>query len=60
MAIDITKEKFDEFKRIQKDGSYNMLDPRARAMTDLSSKEWTTIMREYSKLDNAWGNHEIN
>ena len=58
MAIDITKEKFDEYVKVQKSGMFNMFDPQARAMTDLTKDEWTTIMQEYDKLDAAWGDDE--
>jgi len=56
--IDITKEKFDEYKRVQESGMFNMFDPQARALTDLTKAEWTTIMQEYDKLNEAWGDKE--
>ena len=56
--IDITKEKFDEYKKVQMSGEFNMFDPQARAMTDLTKAEWTTIMQEYDKLNEAWGDKE--
>ena len=40
MSINITKEKFDEFEKIKKEGRYNMLDPQARALSSLTKKEW--------------------
>ncbi len=58
MSVDITKEKFDEYKRVQMSGEFNMFDPQARAMTDLTKDEWVTIMREYGKLNDAWGKDE--
>ena len=39
-------------------GEFNMFDPQARAMTDLTKAEWTTIMQEYDKLNEAWGDKE--
>ena len=27
-------------------------------MTSLTKDEWVTIMREYNKLDEAWGDNE--
>ena len=56
MSIDITKSKFDEYKTVQKSGMFNMFDPKAREMTSLTKDEWVTIMREYKKLNEAWGN----
>ena len=58
MSVEITKEKFDEFKRVQMSGAYNMFDPRDREMTDLSKDEWVTIMQEYKKLDEAWSDKD--
>ena len=58
MAVQITKEDFLEFKEVQMSGDYNMFDPRAREMTSLSKDKWLRIMKEYSKLDEAWGNDE--
>ena len=58
MAVQITKDKFQEYKRVQESGAYNMFDPRAREMTELSKAEWVTIMREYEKLNKAWGNDD--
>ena len=55
MSVQITKDKFQEYKRVQESGAYNMFDPRAREMTELSKAEWVTIMREYEKLNKAWG-----
>ena len=58
MSVEITKEKFDEYKEVQMSGAYNMFDPQARAMTNLSKEEWVTIMQEYEKLDEAWGDKD--
>lgn len=58
--IDITKEKFDEYKTVQKSGMFNMFDPKAREMTSLTKDEWVTIMQDYEKLDNAWSDNEEN
>ena len=56
--VDITKEKFDEYVTVQKSGMFNMFDPKAREMTTLSKDEWVTIMREYEKLSEAWGDND--
>lgn len=60
MAVEITESKFLEYKRVQLSGLFNMFDPQARAMTDLTKNEWITIMKEYEKLDKAWGDDEEN
>ena len=58
MSVEITKEKFDEYKKVQMSGMFNMFDPRARETTDLSKEEWVTIMQEYEKLDEAWSDKD--
>ena len=58
MSVQITKEDFLEYKRVQMSGMFNMFDPRARAVTDLSKEEWVTIMQEYEKLEDAWGDKD--
>ena len=55
MAIQITEEDFLKFKAVQMSGAYNMFDPRAREMTDLSKEQWIIIMEDYEKLNKAWG-----
>ena len=58
MAVQITKEDFLEYKRVQMSGMFNMFDPRAREMTSLSKDQWLRIIKEYKKLDEAWGNED--
>jgi len=53
--IDITKDKFNEYKQVQMSGEFNMFDPQAREMTTLTKDEWITIMQDYKKLNEAWG-----
>ena len=58
MSININKAKFDEYEKIRQEGRYNMFDPQARALSNLSRDEWVTIMQDYDKLSKAWGNNE--
>ncbi len=48
--MEITKEQWDEYRDVQDSGAYNMFDPNARAMTDLTKQEWIHIMQNYSEL----------
>ena len=52
--INITKEQWDEYRCIQDSGSYNMIEPNERAMTDLSKSEWIYIMSIYEKLEEKY------
>tara|TARA_R100000231_G_C5323173_1_gene164019 strand:+ start:661 stop:966 length:306 start_codon:yes stop_codon:yes gene_type:complete len=55
MAVQVTKEDFLQYKRVQESGEFNMFDPSARMMTTLSKEQWVTIMRDYKSFNNAWG-----
>ena len=46
----ISKEEFLEYVAIQESGVYNMLDPRARQLTNLSSSQWSYIIQNYSHI----------
>lgn len=48
--MEITKEQWDEYRYVQDSGLYNMFDPNARTLTDLTSQEWIHIMQNYSEL----------
>jgi hypothetical protein len=60
MSISITRKDFLEYVRVQKDGSYNMLDQRAREMTNLSKEQWLIIQTDYNKLNKAWSKDNEN
>jgi len=60
MSININKEKFDKFEEVRKSGEYNMYDKTARYETDLTEKEWLTIMNDYGKLKAAWSADDNN
>ena len=49
-AINIKASQWSEYRAIQDSGMFNMYDPRARGMTDLSKPEWIHIMNNYSEL----------
>ena len=55
MAVQVTKEDFLQYKRVQESGEFNMFDPSARMMTTLSKEQWMHIMQSYKSLNNAWG-----
>ena len=54
MSIQITKEKFDEYEKIRREGRYNMFDPQARGLSSLSKAEWVQIITDYDKFHKAW------
>ena len=55
-TITITPEQFESYVEIQEMGAYNMFDPRARELTDMTKAEWVYIMKNYSELkDRAEG-----
>ena len=46
----ITKEDFDNYLFVQESGMYNMFDPKARALTNMSMGQWLDIMQNYKIL----------
>ena len=54
--MEITQEKFERYLTIQQNGGYNMLDPMAIALTDLSRREWRYILSNYQKLSQKFTN----
>tara|TARA_R110000765_G_scaffold389803_1_gene482408 strand:- start:497 stop:679 length:183 start_codon:yes stop_codon:yes gene_type:complete len=52
--MEITKDKWESFIWVQKSGMYNMFDPNARALTELTKNEWLNIMENYSELETKY------
>ena len=50
----ITKEQWNKYRDIQISGMYNMFDPNARTMTDLTKQEWIYIIKNYTQLKNKY------
>ena len=50
----ITKEQFFEYVSVQMEGTYNMIDPRARDMIDLSRQQWLDIIKNYDELSKKY------
>ena len=46
----INQEQFNQYLRVQQSGMFNMFDPQARMMTDLTRDEWVAIMDDYGNL----------
>lgn len=46
-------KNFIAYQKVQRNGSFNMFDPRARKMTKQSSSEWIFNMEHYSELSEA-------
>jgi len=51
MSYEVTKKEFEEYKKIQAKGKYNMLSPEARAMSTLDKNKWYQCIRNYDKLN---------
>ena len=60
MSISVTEKDFKAFEDVRRGGLFNMFDPRARELTDLSKEQWVTIMRDYDKLKEAWSKKDEN
>lgn len=53
--MSITKEMFEEYKKVQESGDFNMLDPQAREGTSLDRNQWYAIISNYDKYYKKWG-----
>lgn len=56
--VEVTQEDFLQYKKVQESGMFNMFDPQARQMTNLSKEQWVKIMQEYKKLNESWGKND--
>lgn len=50
----VTEKQFEQYLEVQNNGLYNMLDPRAREMTDLTKDEWIYIIENYNELSKKY------
>ena len=50
----ISMQEWIEYVAIQETGMFNMLDPQAREMTDISRDKWVYILTNYSSLREAY------
>ena len=47
----LTKKEFEEYKKIQAEGKYNMLSPEAMKMSTLDKNKWYQCIKNYNKLN---------
>lgn len=50
----ISRAQFREYCNVQNTGIFNMLDPRARRLTNLNKEEWVYIIKHYDYLYNLY------
>tara|TARA_R110002074_G_scaffold270271_1_gene442014 strand:- start:636 stop:803 length:168 start_codon:yes stop_codon:yes gene_type:complete len=51
MSYEVTKKEFEEYKKIQAEGKYNMLSPEAMKMSTLDKNKWYQCIKNYNKLN---------
>ena len=49
-TVKIDRNQWKQYRDVQNSGQFNMFDPRARAMTNLSKNEWIHIISNYTDL----------
>jgi hypothetical protein len=49
-TVKIDRNQWKQYRDVQDSGQFNMFDPRARAMTNLSKNEWIHIISNYTDL----------
>tara|TARA_B100000519_G_scaffold133172_1_gene115111 strand:- start:227 stop:415 length:189 start_codon:yes stop_codon:yes gene_type:complete len=47
---EVTMDEWIQYRAIQDSGMFNMFDPQAREMTDVSRDKWIKIIKNYSEL----------
>ena len=47
---EVTIDEWTQYRAIQDSGMFNMFDPQAREMTDVSRDKWIQIIKNYSEL----------
>ena len=50
MKIEVTKEEFDRFVRVQESGMVNMMSPDVQDLADISKEVHMAIMGNYEEL----------
>ena len=55
MKQGITREIFEEFKKIQESGKYNMMDSRVRNILGLDKKTFIYLLNNYDNFEKLWG-----
>lgn len=53
----VTREEFDQYRKVQYEGMYNMLDMGAERATGLSSKKYLTCIQFYAELTKLHGEY---
>ena len=48
--IMVSNDQFKQFEDVRNEGLFNMFDPQARDLTDLTKDEWIEIMNNYSRI----------
>jgi len=49
-----TRSEFGKYVSVQRQGRYNMLDPRARLLTGLSKEIYSYIISHYEELEREY------
>ena len=47
---EVTIDEWTQYRAIQDSGMFNMFDPQAREMTNISRDKWIKIIKNYSEL----------
>ena len=56
--MEITKEQFSKYKRVQNSGAYNMITPEAVMATGLDKDTYFTIIDQYDRLSEKFKGDE--
>ena len=51
----VSREEWVQYLDVKRIGAYNMLDPRARDMTNLNREQWFHIIKNYQYFVDLYG-----
>ena len=56
MSIDVSKDEFDRYVRVQESGVTNMISPDVQDLADISKDVHMAILKNYSELSDKYTN----
>ena len=54
MTIEVSKDEFDRYVRVQKSGITNMVSPDVQGLADISKDVHMAILQNYSELSDKY------
>tara|TARA_R100001015_G_C4588022_1_gene143789 strand:- start:637 stop:807 length:171 start_codon:yes stop_codon:yes gene_type:complete len=56
MSIEVSKEEFERYVRVQESGMVDMISPDVQDLADISKDVHKAILKNYSELEDKYSN----